>query len=156
MYLYDLPSATTMGSTEYQENIPVGYMLKNSEPTYDGVLREAAIFNHLDIKVIVQKKWTSTNIEAKDQSKENKFNGFNVLPQSTKLNYQIVGFEVSPRSVPYSKACTPSMYNRGLHIVWPDEPFQFSYSIKFEVASPMSSGVVWSNRFDHYLKLKKN
>ena len=78
MYLDDLPSATTMGSTEYQENIPVGYMLQNSEPKYDGVLREAAIFNHLDIKVIVQKKWTSTNIEVKDQSKENKFNGFNV------------------------------------------------------------------------------
>ena len=62
MYLDDLPSATTMGSTEYQENIPVGYMLQNSEPTYDGVLREAAIFNHLDIKVIVQKKWTATYI----------------------------------------------------------------------------------------------
>ena len=77
MYLDELPSATTMGSTEYQENIPVGYMLQNSEPSYDGVLREAAIFNHLDIKVIIQKKWTSTTSETNDNSK-NKFDGFNV------------------------------------------------------------------------------
>lgn len=79
MYLDDLPSATTMGSTEYQENIPVGYMLSmsNSEPTYDGVLKEAAIFNHLDIKILVTRKLTSTNNESNDQRKENRFNGFN-------------------------------------------------------------------------------
>ena len=53
MYIDDLPSATTMGTTEYQENIPIGYMLHNTEPSYDGVLREAAIFNHLDLKITV-------------------------------------------------------------------------------------------------------
>lgn len=55
MYLDDLPSAITLGESDtlYQENIPVGFFPLVLKITYDGHLKETAIFNHLDLKVIV-------------------------------------------------------------------------------------------------------
>ena len=55
MYLDDLPSAVEFakGDTLYEENIPIGYFPYVSRETYDGYHIETAIFNHLDLKVIV-------------------------------------------------------------------------------------------------------
>jgi hypothetical protein len=72
------------------------------------------------------------------------------IPQSA---YRIVAFEVTPRSVPTGKACTPNMYEHGFQVVWPDEPFQFSYSVKFVISDFKTS---WPTRLDHYLNITKN
>jgi hypothetical protein len=48
--------------------------------------------------------------------------------------YRIVGFEVVPRSVPYGKACTPESLKLDREVIWPDEPFSFSYSVKLELS----------------------
>ncbi len=48
--------------------------------------------------------------------------------------YRIVGFEVVPRSVPYGIACTPESLKLDREVIWPDEPFSFSYSVKLELS----------------------
>ena len=62
MYLDELPSAITLGEgdTLYEENIPIGFFPNVSQNSYDGLLRETAIFNHLDLKVIVSPAWMTS------------------------------------------------------------------------------------------------
>lgn len=59
LFLDDLPSATTLPNSEvlYAENIPMGYKVSNafSGMTFDDEtpMEEIAIFNHLDITVLI-------------------------------------------------------------------------------------------------------
>jgi hypothetical protein len=55
LFLDDLPSATIFSEVQYTDNIPVGYLVSTKGyPLLDGsVIMEAAIFNHLEIKVKV-------------------------------------------------------------------------------------------------------
>jgi hypothetical protein len=59
LFLDDLPSATTLPDQEmlYSENIPLGYIVSENQNNYnfdDGnEMIEIAIFNHLDIKVLI-------------------------------------------------------------------------------------------------------
>jgi hypothetical protein len=97
-----------------------------------GVARELAIFNHLDIKILVH-----------DTQKTTKFTS---EPETT-TDRRIVGFEVTPYSVPYGSACTPTMYSEGARqVLVDDEPFMFSYRIHVG-----SSEKEWPDRLDQYL-----
>lgn len=51
-----------------------------------------------------------------------------------KDQFRIVGLEVTPKSIPYGKACLNSQYDEGHEVVWPDQPFEFSYNVEFEMA----------------------
>lgn len=58
LFLDDLPSAVRLPGfeTQYLQNIPLGYVIQTYNPSYfsDGTpMYEIAIFNHLDIKVMV-------------------------------------------------------------------------------------------------------
>ena len=58
MIVDDLPSATTLPGShaEYTEGVPLGYQISESQPLRlsDGnILFEAAILNHLDIKILL-------------------------------------------------------------------------------------------------------
>jgi hypothetical protein len=118
MYLDDLPSAITLGEgdTLYEENIPIGFFPSVSQNSYGGLLKETAIFNHLDLKVLVSPAWM-TSQELSSDKEDEKINfslyGYDInvpLPQSA---FRITGFEVKPRSIPTGKACTPLMYDHG-------------------------------------------
>jgi len=69
MYLDDLPSAVTLGegNTLYEENVPVGFFPFVSANSYDSVLKETAIFNHLDLKVIVSPAWMTAQDLSTDE-----------------------------------------------------------------------------------------
>lgn len=71
MFLDELPSAITLGEgdTLYEENIPLGFYPTDSRNSYDGLLRETAIFNHLDLKVIVSPAWmTSQDLSSEKEN----------------------------------------------------------------------------------------
>lgn len=158
MYLDELPSAITLGEgdTLYEENIPIGFFPNVSQNSYDGLLRETAIFNHLDFKVIVSPAWmTSQKLSSEKENEQIKVSvyGYDInvpLPLSA---FRITGFEITPRSIPTGKACTPNMYEHGFHAVIPDETFQFSYSVTIVMGDLTSN---WPSRLDHYLNLTKN
>lgn len=50
--------------------------------------------------------------------------------------------------MPFSKACSNDMFESDKQILWPNEPFQFSYTVNFEL-----SDKDWPHRLDHYLKM---
>lgn len=83
-----------------------------------GALRETAIFNHLLITIKVHN--TPKPLEYNKNFEKG-------------TDTRIVGFEVTPLSLPYGTACTDNMLMHGRgkrQILMPDEPFQFSYSYR--------------------------
>ena len=70
MYLDDMPSGVALGKRDalYEENIPVGYFPYVSRESYDGLHIETAVFNHLDLKVIISPAWlTSASISSESE-----------------------------------------------------------------------------------------
>ena len=53
--------------------------------------------------------------------------------------------------MPYGDACGPKALERGAaEVVWTDQPFQFSYSVKMEI-----SKLDWPSRIDHYVNISE-
>jgi hypothetical protein len=73
-------------------------------------LKETAIFNHLDLKVIVSPAWmTSQELSSEKENEKIQLSlyGYDInvpVPQSA---FRITGFEITPRSIPTGKTCTP-------------------------------------------------
>jgi hypothetical protein len=110
---------------------------------------EVAIFNHLDIKVLVHQSYLTEAGLASSQETV-KFNnyGYEFEVPVPVAKYKIVGFEVTPRSVPISDTYDPTAPRSGMHVPIPGEPFKFSYSTKVVL-----SDLQWPHRFDHYFGL---
>lgn len=132
MILDDLPSATTLpGShTEYMAGVPLGYQVSEDSPMQldDGrLIYETAILNHLDIKVLLHPTLLtsgglSSNVETFGQyNREVTVFGEHKLDVGLPLDrFRIVGFEVTPRSVPKGFACTDEDRDHGFEIITPD------------------------------------
>lgn len=78
---------------------------------------------------------------------EAEYEGYKANLKLPSEQFRIVGLEVTPRSVPYGKACTTDMYDHGYEVVWPDQQFQFSYNVRYAI-----SDTLWPSRYDHYIK----
>ena len=115
MYLDDLPSATKYaGQDHYDESIPLGYVpdphhsIAPISQSGDEELQSVHIFNHLDIVVTVHETAHSKKLGTYENGgSETTVNfaghSFNVtVPQKS---VRIVGFEVTPRSIPLGLAC---------------------------------------------------
>ena len=110
-----------------------------------------AIFNHLDINVLVHPTLLTDNDFTYDNRKDLSYST-KVYDQKIELSlprdqFRIVGFEVRPRSVPKGYACTEEQFDHGHEILMPGEDFEFTYSVNFEI-----SNKDWPTRLDHYLK----
>jgi hypothetical protein len=117
----------------------------------DNGIKEMAFFNHLDFVVKVHPTEFTAQSITRDQRSNLKVNT-QVMGQKIKLelppdSFRIVGFEVIPRSVPYGKACTPEAYEPGYETIWPDQQYQFSYNVRYELSEDK-----WPSRYDHYVK----
>jgi hypothetical protein len=104
---------------------------------------EIAIFNHLEIKVLVSPSMLTKSGFTSRATKNNIYGISQILPEDT---FHIVGFEVTPRSVPAQMSCKEKDEITGYQVLEPGMPFNFTYELTVE-----ESKLEWPHRFDHYL-----
>ena len=163
LFLDDLPSATKYdGRDHYDEQIPLGYVPKPKEsdqpPVSEGGDQEyqaVHVFNHLDIMVTVHETAAAKKLgtyESGGSSTTVTFAGHTFEVAVPQKAVRIVGFEVTPRSIPLGLACTQSeeekknVEEHGGQEVVAGNTMEFSYTLHVK-----HSDATWASRLIHYM-----
>jgi hypothetical protein len=137
----------------------LGYRSNNNKLNYGNAFEPVAIFNHLDIKVLVHPTLKSNMVGMKGPAKTikipNPLGGAMIPVTMPEQEVRIVGFEVTPYSIPQPFACEGDDFLSKKHdayeqLVFPEQPIQFSYTLTMEHSTD-----TWPNRLDHYINFGK-